>query len=165
MGDIYGLYDREGRLRYIGKANDPDKRLKGHMRDCRRRKTPLYDWLNKHGTPEMRVLEVDCEDWREAERRLIAEARQRGELLLNLADGGDEPHCPVEVRQRNGRKTAEAIHADPFAKRIWEMKRQIGRALKEGLVSNESRAKLREAAAMRPDLFGLWANLPDKVEA
>lgn len=42
--------------------------------------------------------------------------------------------------------------------------RYIGKA-KAGLVRNESRAKLREAARLRPDLFGQWLNLPDRVEA
>jgi hypothetical protein len=107
MASIYGLYDCDGALRYIGKANDPAKRLKGHMRDRQRRRSPLYDWLNKHGLPEMRVIEQDCADWCEAERRLITDARVRGEKLLNVADGGDEPHCPVEVRRRNGRHLAD----------------------------------------------------------
>lgn len=101
---IYGLYDKAGRLRYIGKANNPVERLKGHMRDGRKRKTPLYDWIRKHGEPEMRVLESDCVDWKEAERRLIREARERGEKLLNLADGGDQPFCPTEVRSENAKK-------------------------------------------------------------
>lgn len=164
LASIYGLYDKRGNLRYIGKANDPAARLKSHMRDCRRRQTPLYSWIRKHGLPVMQVLEADCADWRKAERRLIDEARQRGERLLNLADGGDEPHCPTEVRQRNGRNTAKAIHSDPLAKRVWDLKRQIGRALKDGYVRNAGRAKLRLAAAKRPELFGLWANLPDGVE-
>lgn len=160
MASIYGLFDNQGRLRYIGKADKPAERLKGHMRETRRR-SPLYDWLRKHGLPEMRVLEADCLDWREAERRLIAEARERGDKLLNLADGGDEPHCPREVRARNGAANARAIHSDPKRRRIWELKRSLGSALKQGYVSNETRAKMRKAAVDRPDLFGEWRNLPD----
>ena len=106
---IYGLYDSAGCLRYIGKANDPRKRLDGHMRDARRRRTPLYDWINKHGRPAMRVIEADCEDWKASERRLIAEARARGDKLLNIADGGDEPFCPPEVRSANGRRLRDLM--------------------------------------------------------
>jgi hypothetical protein len=30
---IYGLYDKRGRLRYIGKTENPAKRIKGHWAD------------------------------------------------------------------------------------------------------------------------------------
>jgi hypothetical protein len=41
---IYGLFDpRTGELRYVGKARDPQKRLKGHL--AARRRTPVYDWI------------------------------------------------------------------------------------------------------------------------
>lgn len=99
---IYGLCDREtGEIRYIGKAVDPEKRLAGHMRECRRRNTPLYAWLRKHGEPKMVIIEAGCSDWRVSERRHIAWARASGLRLLNVADGGDEPHCPVETRRAN----------------------------------------------------------------
>lgn len=108
MAAIYGLYAPDGELIYIGKANNPAKRLSSHSRDASRRHTPLYNWMRKHGAPEMRVLVSDCADWRDDERRLIAEARARGECRLNVADGGDEPHCPTEVRAANGKRAADA---------------------------------------------------------
>lgn len=164
MPSIYGLFDTDGNLRYIGKANDPAQRLRSHMRE-RRRKTPLYDWLKKHGQPEMRVLEEGCTDWRASERRLIAEARLRGDRLLNIAEGGDEPHCPPEVRARNGANTVKAIQSDPVARFIWNAKRTLGKALKDGCVRNSTRAKMREAARLRPDMFGAWASISDREEA
>jgi hypothetical protein len=89
---IYALLCRKtGELRYIGKANDPDERLKSHMRDARRRNTPLYSWIKKHGQPEMVILARGCLDWVSAERDAIAFAREIGVNLLNLADGGDQP--------------------------------------------------------------------------
>jgi GIY-YIG catalytic domain-containing protein len=45
---IYGLYDRRGRLRYIGKTGNPAKRLKNH-------------WYNRHRLPNMRRDRGDCE--------------------------------------------------------------------------------------------------------
>lgn len=98
---IYGLFDSKGKLLYVGKAIDPAKRLKGHMRDSMRRQTPLYAWIRKNGQPEIRVIESDCTDWAEAERRIIAECRARGDSLLNVADGGDEPKCDIAVRSAN----------------------------------------------------------------
>lgn len=45
---IYALRDpRDGNLRYIGKANNAEKRLKSHMKDSRHRKTPVYAWFRK----------------------------------------------------------------------------------------------------------------------
>ena len=128
---IYALTDpRTGAVRYIGKANDPAKRLKGHMRDARRRQTPVYAWINKlvrlGMAPGLLVLEADCADWRESERRLIAEARARGDRLLNVADGGDEPHCPPEVRKAN----SDRLNARGELHGYNTMMRRCGQALR-----------------------------------
>jgi len=165
---IYALCDpRTQEVRYIGKATDPAKRLKGHLREVRRR-SPFYDWissLRRQGlVPTLRVLEGDVADWREAERRLISEARARGDRILNIADGGDEPACSRETRAKNGAANAALIHNDPVRRRIWELKRSIGQTIREGFMSNATRAKLREAARTRPDLFGCYADLPDREE-
>lgn len=171
MVEIYGLFDPEtDELRYIGKANNSAKRLKGHLRDARRRRTPVYDWINslaKRGLfPFMRVLStVSEEHWKHEEKRLIFESRLTAPKLLNLADGGDQPKCSTEQRSRNGFSTAKALHSDPVKKRIWKLKQMLGFAIKKGHISNEAIAKLRESAKKRPDLFGCWANLPDRKVA
>lgn len=54
----------------------------------------------------MVVLKSDSDDWRADEVRLISEAKANGARLLNVAEGGDEPFCSLEVRQANGRKVA-----------------------------------------------------------
>lgn len=126
---IYGLYDKQGRLRYIGKANHPGRRLAGHMRASKKLKSPLYDWIRKHGQPEMRVLEADCADWRASERAFIASARLAGLPLLNLADGGDEPFCPPEVRAAHGRRLnarGAMAETDPFAYARREFLKRLG---------------------------------------
>lgn len=156
---IYGLHHPiTGELRYIGKADDVERRLKSHRRDMWRRSTPLYCWmraLNAEGlVPVVTVLEAACADWRESERRLIAEARASAARLLNLADGGDQPFCPKEVRANNGRRAAKSRNA-----RIWRLKRSIGQALRDGRVSDSAREKLRQAAAIAPHIFGEYASL------
>jgi len=143
IAHIYGLYDANGRLRYVGKAKDPHSRLVGHMRASKTRKTrktPLYDWIRKHGQPELRVVEANCKNWQEAERRHIREAREAGLPLLNVADGGDEPFCPKNVRSAHGRRLNAAgpmAFNDPFAYARREFLRRLGTL---GAVS------LREAA-------------------
>jgi hypothetical protein len=89
---IYALVCKEtGNVRYIGKANKPKDRLKSHMRDARRRNTPLYAWIRKNGEPELVVLAEGCLQWEEAERLAISFARSEGMNILNVADGGDQP--------------------------------------------------------------------------
>lgn len=155
---IYGLYDSGGELRYIGKADDPAKRLKSHLRDSIRRNTPLYAWIRKHGAPEMRVLIKDSRDWRADERRMIAERRPSGRLL-NLADGGDQPKSTKAQLAVAGQAAAVARQSTPAKRRLWELKRALGQLLKDGCVSESTRAKMRVAAARRPDLFGAWASV------
>lgn len=156
-------------MRYIGKANNPSLRLKGHMREVRRRRTPLYDWLGKHGWPEMRILERDCADWREAERRLIAAARVRGERLLNVADGGDEPHCPLSVRRANGRLVASIRKISPEMETVRLMKSRVMQILRclerygaktgDYSMAERRRAKMRLLAETHPAVFGSWASV------
>lgn len=108
MAVIYALCDpKTGEVRYIGKANCAESRLKSHMRDSRKRKTPLYSWIKKHGKPDMVILQENCEDWREAEKAEIKKHRENGARLLNIAEGGDQPFCPLEVRQDNARKVTK----------------------------------------------------------
>ncbi len=156
MAAIYGLFDGDGNLRYIGKAENPERRLNGHMREVHRRQTPLYSWLAKHGRPELRVLEADCPDWRASERRLIREARARGERLLNIADGGDEPHCPVELRRENARRLNQRLADDPQLRFLRDAKRTLSKALKDGRLREETKEKMRRIAILMPGMFGAW---------
>lgn len=162
--EIYEILDpRDGSVRYIGKANDAAKRFKQHLRESRYR-TPLYDWIAKLRSdglvPSFRVART-CADaaWRECEKEAIANARSEGVRLLNLAAGGDEPYCSPEVRSENGRKAAVIRERDPIAAFIFNAKRTLGTALRQGNVSENTKAKMRLAAQRRPDLFGVWANI------
>lgn len=162
---IYALLDpATGETRYIGKANNAKARLSSHMRDCRRRHTPLYSWMRKlmetGKLPGLSII-AECEPsaWREVEQKHIALARAAGTRLLNLADGGDEPYCAPEVRASNGRKVASLRVSDEKRSRVYHLKRQIGLLLKAGHVSDASKAKLKLAAAKAPHLFGQWAAL------
>lgn len=168
IAEIYALLEPDtGDIRYIGKANDSLKRFKRHMRDRVRRDYPLYRWINKlvreGREPDMIVLEV-TEDWRSAERRLIEVSRARGCRLLNVAEGGDDPYCSPEQRSENGKRLVASLRSDPLLAYVRQVKQRFAQALKKDEVSNAARAKLRSAAAKRPDLFGLWANLPDRNE-
>lgn len=151
MSEIYALTDLDGSVRYIGKANVAADRLKCHLRDARRRSTPVYVWIRQLAevgcVPGLIVLET-CDDWQEAERRIIAEHRAAGARLLNLAPGGNEPFCPADVRAANGRANARKRH-----KRKWFLMRAMGDALRRGHVAETTKAKMRA----RPDVFGQFS--------
>lgn len=106
---IYALCCPEtGEVRYLGKADDPEKRLKSHVRDARRRLSPVCDWIKKHGKPVMIILASGCSDWKSAERDAIRLGREFGLRLLNLADGGDQPKtASYEVLAASARRATE----------------------------------------------------------
>ena len=168
---IYSLSCPEsGEVRYIGKANNPEARLKSHLRDCYRRDYPVYRWirkiLSKGLLPVMTIISKhEGRDWIQAEVDAILRFRSAGARLLNVAKGGDQPECSPEQRARNGKKTADKIHGDPEARKVWLLKKRAADAIK-WMEKNSPperlerfKATLRHVAMMRPDVFGKWANI------
>lgn len=168
MASIYGLYDASGNLRYIGKAINPTKRLNGHTRDANRKNTPVCAWIRKHGTPEMRILERDCVDWEASEREWIAKAREAGENLLNIADGGNQPYCSVEVRRQNGLDTI-ARGMRPKVEKVDSKERVVIDGYNwlryfsrtRGMIDTLFRVEEKMKAAFKrdPKTFGCWAKV------
>ena len=161
---IYALLDESECVRYVGKANDPAKRLVRHYRDARRRKSPLYSWLNKlisdGKKPGIRVIEwCDLVDWPARERYWIEHFRSspNGAGLLNLADGGDEPPCTLETRRANGPTAVDARTRTPRAQRLWWLKQQLGMALRRGFVTAATKDKMRQHLRERPDVYSFAA--------
>lgn len=88
---IYGLAcPSSGGIRYVGKATNPEHRLKQHIRDCRRSDSAKDRWvrslLGQGKQPDIIILE-HADDWQEAERRWIAQLGGTPSLL-NVAGGG-----------------------------------------------------------------------------
>ena len=110
MPVLYVLKDpRTNAIRYTGKANHAGKRLASHLRDAKRRNTPLHRWIRELATIGLipvidTALEVSEAEWPVAEQAWISILRDDGHDLLNVAPGGDQPYCPLEVRQANGRR-------------------------------------------------------------
>jgi len=123
---IYALTDpRSGHIRYVGKANDPQKRLRGHVAsasgggDRPRSSAWIKSLVNKNLYPKLLILEVVSKAlWQSAERFWIALFKQRGEPLTNIAIGGRGPIgriMPMEEREQ--RKDS--------AKKAWETRREL----------------------------------------
>lgn len=92
---IYALCEPGTRtIRYVGKSNRPERRLKGHCCGSVKHKSHLGDWLRKLKSqgkkPALVVLqEVSSSEWKTAEERYIRAARMLGMDLVNGTDGGD----------------------------------------------------------------------------
>lgn len=112
---IYVLYDpREPKMvRYVGKANDVEKRLEKHIWDAENCRN-LYHRLNwirsllKSGIiPTFKVLEeVDIRHWQVRERYWIKEYRRKNHPLTNGTDGGEGlVNLSLEARYRLSQAT------------------------------------------------------------
>lgn len=130
--EIYSLSDPDSlEVKYIGKANDSILRLKSHIRDSRRRSTPISLWIRElvrsGKEPIVTVIKKVSElEWQKHEVQEIASRRG----LLNIAKGGNEPACSSEVRGLNGRSNARSIHDNPKKKKIWRLRQKLGITLK-----------------------------------
>lgn len=170
---IYGLIDpRTGGVRYVGKANSPEQRLRSHIRDARRRNSPVHCWIRKLAEngqrPAITVLEWADGDWRAAERRLIAQFRAAGPML-NVANGGDEPYCPPGVRVASAKRMNTA-RRDPITHGNRNVLRCLGQQVsylrKIGRVEDANRMsfaldRLKRMAVVQPEfLFFQFASKP-----
>lgn len=118
---IYGLKDpRVGKIRYVGKSNDPRRRLMNHVAEARhaRRRTYTFNWIRKllrEGVrPEIEVLEeVAYEDWPEREKHYIATLPD----LVNGHPGGDAP--VPRTGQKNSSEHCRRI-SESLKRRGWK---------------------------------------------
>ena len=169
--EIYALLEPgTGEVRYVGKAKCSHKRLKAHIRDSRRRRTPVYIWMARllaaGKAPTVKILETcEVEAWPDRERFHIAEYRKTFQLL-NVADGGDEPFCPPEIRSANGRNVAKIRKPlSPERKELMHLKQRQLMNLRyferNGYfeIAMMRRQKMRDIAAKVPRYFSEWAAL------
>lgn len=90
---IYGCRDScTNELRYVGKTSLPiQQRLRDHIRD--KGKSHRVNWFKKceaeGNRPEIFVLEIVEDDWRDAERFWISYALFLGCRLVNAVPGGE----------------------------------------------------------------------------
>lgn len=94
---IYGLYEigKEDKIRYVGKSNNPAKRLRDHRNDKKSTSYKSY-WVksvqsngNDIGIKILKV--VDLNKWKEEEMKMIKEMKTKHKLV-NLTDGDGTMH-------------------------------------------------------------------------
>lgn len=115
MTAIYALVDpRTMEVRYVGKANNPKKRLHHHIYDAEHGKqTHNARWirilLSEALSPTVVILDSVPKSkiaWEEAERRWIAHFRANGAKLTNETDGGDGTDGYVWDREKLAKKSS-----------------------------------------------------------
>lgn len=97
---IYGLVDPEtGKMRYVGKSNNPKVRYQCHLQDknTNPHKTAWIRGLSERGLkPELVILEETTQkQWEERERYWIKRYRDEGAPLVNILEGGAS--FPVKI--------------------------------------------------------------------
>lgn len=158
---IYGLCDPDtGELRYIGKSNNPKKRLSNHLtsRFKSHRTSWIQSLLTKGRRPKLEILlEVPEVEWEFWEKDLIKTFREGGADLVNTSSGGDSfGDLPPESleRQRKARwgrrqseETREKIRQGHLGKKgppkSAETRRRISVANKGRKLTPEHKEKLR----------------------
>lgn len=91
---IYALLDPgTDDIRYVGKSDDPPRRLTYHIQQAKHQHSHKAHWimtlLRKNTRPDLRILaEVSDDNWEQEEMRYIAEAIQAGHVLTNGDSGG-----------------------------------------------------------------------------
>ncbi len=90
---IYTLSDNTG-IRYVGKSNDPEKRLSIHLKESKYKRTRKEKWISSlletGEFPKIEILEsVDSSQWSFFESYWISQLSQWGFNLVNGTSGGE----------------------------------------------------------------------------
>jgi group I intron endonuclease len=130
---IYKITDELGNTRYIGKSNNPRRRLYQHIKD--KSNLHKFNWLNsiiKRGhKPIIEIIEkVSIDSWKEREIYWISKFKEDGIDLINMTIGGDG---------------AEGmIHTE-------ESKKKMSNSKKGQKLSEEHKLKISEAVKLKAE--------------
>lgn len=108
---IYALEFPKGNIRYIGKSNNPKKRLKKHIRESlASTETHKKAWINgllkKNKKPILSIIDdVDFDDWPIMEQYWISQFKTWGFNLVNTTDGGEGFYCQSNEIREKAKKT------------------------------------------------------------
>lgn len=147
---IYALKEPEtGEIRYVGKSDNPKKRLACHLR-CRERcyRTNWIKTIAERGlSPLLEIIdEVPVTEWQAWEVAYIEFFRDEGCLLVNGTAGGDGLNNPTEETREKIRAANSGEKNPHFGKPLSsEHRAKVSAGLMGREISLECRAKLRAA--------------------
>jgi len=162
---IYSLHDPEtGHLRYVGKAENLESRLKSHLWDAIRGRSHRDNWilsLRERGLKPLQfsIAEVEESDWQLWERYYIRQAKILGFNLINGTEGGEGGRQTDEVRAKMSRACLGRKHSAETRKKMslsrkgkkhsaeWCSNISAGRT--GVVVSIEGRKRMSEAGKLR----------------
>lgn len=111
---IYTLSDPDtNEIRYVGKSNNPIKRLSDHIYHCNRTITHKNNWIKslikENKRPVVNILEeVPASNWEVFEKYWINKLIEEGHNLTNIAEGGNG----TTVHSYNTVKKLIALHKE-----------------------------------------------------
>lgn len=128
-------------VRYIGKSDNPQKRLLQHIRRCEKEISRKNSWLRglkkKSLFPDLIIIdEVPTMEWEFWEQYYISLFKSWGFDLLNMTNGGDSP----PINRWNAGKKMSQEYRDKCSKAQKGNKNGLGRKLSE-----ESKQKMSDA--------------------
>ena len=150
---IYGLVDPRSPevIRYVGKANDVEERLRRHLRMGKRgfrHNNKLLKWIEELLAAELKpsivVLEEVCfDDWQQCEKRWIVKMREANPDLLNLSSGGDG----LAVARKESREAQRIIQSEVWNRPgVRELRRK---QLRDAWAKPENKKKLSDRGKAR----------------
>ena len=152
-----------GMPRYIGKANDANKRLHTHIRDSRRRHGPVQKWIRDLLAvglkPGIYIVadNLSQDSWKSVEKTTIKAARDMlgRDYILNLANGGDQPPNTKTAEQlsQTAKKVVAARTKSAELAQFYKLKHNIGQMLHRGLLTRSAKDKLLISVTKHPELF------------
>lgn len=95
-----------GEVKYIGKSDNPQKRLNQHISESKSKRSRKDKWINsllsRNLTPILEILEqIPQNKWKSTERKWIRNMKQSGVHLLNIAPGG--VYIPKRKRKKRNK--------------------------------------------------------------
>jgi len=116
---IYALKDpRNSRIRYLGKAVNPNRRLKHHLWTCKTQLSHRDSWIkglvDLGLKPELELIdEVPLKEWEFWEKEYIRLFKAIAFPLTNLTPGGDGNHNPTPETRAKMRAAKLGIKPTP----------------------------------------------------
>lgn len=165
--NIYGLIDPiTKQLRYIGKSDKVNLRLRQHIKDSKKRgnlnkkEAWIKSLLNKNNKPEIKIIEVvNYNEWQSKEIYYINKYKNEGIGLLNDTNGGDGvsgyKHGKASLNKmsrtwiKKGEHLSESTEFKKGNKLSEETKKKISEGLKGIIFTPERKENIRIAQLKR----------------